>query len=154
MKLTHFFIERPIFAGVLSFVVFVLGLLAVFRLPIAEYPEVVPPTVVVTASYPGATAQVLSDTIATPLEQEIVGVEDMIYMNSQAQQDGTLQLTVTFKLGTDIDRAQVQVQNRVAQALPRLPEEVRAAGVTTRKSSPNLTMVVHLYRSEEHTSEL
>src|SRR3546814_9015025 len=88
MKLTHFFIERPIFAGVLSFVVFVLGLLAVFRLPIAEYPEVVPPTVVVTASYPGATAQVLSDTIATPLEQEIVGVEDMIYMNSQAQQDG------------------------------------------------------------------
>ncbi|NGY05216.1 efflux RND transporter permease subunit [Solimonas terrae] len=145
MKLTHFFIERPIFAGVLSFVVFVLGLLAVFRLPIAEYPEVVPPTVVVTASYPGATAQVLSDTIATPLEQEIVGVEDMLYMNSQAQQDGTLQLTVTFKLGTDIDRAQVQVQNRVAQALPRLPEEVRAAGVTTRKSSPNLTMVVHLY---------
>src|SRR3546814_10716267 len=89
MKLALFFIERPIFAGVLSFVVFVLGLLAVFRLPIAEYPEVVPPTVVVTASYPGATAQVLSDTIATPLEQEIVGVEDMIYMNSQAQQDGT-----------------------------------------------------------------
>ncbi|WP_028006941.1 efflux RND transporter permease subunit [Solimonas flava] len=145
MKLTHFFIERPIFAGVLSFLVLVAGLIAVFRLPVAEYPEVVPPTVVVTAQYPGATAQTLADTIATPLEQEIVGVEDMIYMNSQAQQDGTLQLTVTFRLGTDIDRAQVQVQNRVAQALPRLPEEVRAAGVTTRKSSPNLTMVVHLY---------
>ncbi|SEQ06133.1 multidrug efflux pump [Solimonas aquatica] len=145
MKLTHFFIERPIFAGVLSFLVFVAGLIAVFRLPISELPQVVPPTVVVTASYPGATAQTLSETIATPLEQEIVGVEDMLYMNSQAQQDGTLQLTVTFKLGTDVDRAQVQVQNRVAQALPRLPEEVRNAGVTTRKSSPNLTMVVHLY---------
>ncbi|WP_028081926.1 efflux RND transporter permease subunit [Solimonas soli] len=145
MKLTHFFIERPIFAGVLSFLVFVAGLIAVFRLPISELPQVVPPTVVVTASYPGATAQTLSETIATPLEQEIVGVEDMLYMNSQAQQDGTLQLTVTFKLGTDIDRAQVQVQNRVSQALPRLPEEVRNAGVTTRKSSPNLTMVVHLF---------
>ncbi|NKF21356.1 efflux RND transporter permease subunit [Solimonas marina] len=145
MKLTHFFIERPIFAGVLSFLVFVAGLLAIFRLPISEYPEVVPPTVVVTAQYPGATAQQLADTIATPLEQEIVGVQDMIYMNSLAQQDGTLQLTVTFKLGTDIDRAQVQVQNRVQQALPRLPQEVQAAGVTTRKSSPNLTMVVHLF---------
>jgi hydrophobe/amphiphile efflux-1 (HAE1) family protein len=145
MKLTHFFIERPIFAGVLSFLIVLAGAIAAFTLPIAEYPEVSPPTIVVSAQYPGANPQVVSDTVSAPLEQEITGVEDMIYMNSQAQQDGTLQLTVVFKLGADIDRAQVQVQNRVAQALPRLPEEVRALGVTARKSSPDLTMVVHLF---------
>ncbi len=145
MKFTHFFIERPIFAGVLSFLLLVSGLIAAFTLPIAEYPEVSPPTIVITAQYPGANPAIVADTVSAPLEQEITGVEDMIYMNSQAQQDGTLQLTVVFKLGADIDRAQVQVQNRVSQALPRLPEEVRALGVTTRKSSPDLTMVVHLF---------
>ncbi len=145
MKLTHFFIERPIFASVISFLIFIAGAIAAFTLPIAEYPEVSPPTIVVSAQYPGANPQVISDTVSAPLEQEITGVEDMIYMNSQAQQDGTLQLTVVFKLGADIDRAQVQVQNRVSQALPRLPEEVRALGVTAKKSSPDLTMVVHLF---------
>jgi hydrophobe/amphiphile efflux-1 (HAE1) family protein len=145
VKLTHFFIERPIFAGVLSLIIMIAGLLAMFVLPISEYPDVVPPTVVVQTQYPGATPQVIADTVATPLEQEIVGVEDMDYMSSQSQQDGTLTLTATFRLGTDLDRAQVQVQNRVAQALPRLPEEVRSYGVTTRKSSPDLTLVVHLF---------
>src|SRR3954470_8717779 len=115
MKLTHFFIERPIFAGVISFVILIAGAIAAFTLPIAEYPEISPPTIVVQAQYPGANPQVVSDTVAAPLEQEITGVEEMIYMNSQAQQDGTLQLTVVFKLGADIDRAQVQVQNRVSQ---------------------------------------
>src|SRR5437870_21703 len=137
MKFTHFFIDRPVFAGVLSFLILLCGTIAAFTLPISEYPEVSPPTVVVQVQYPGANPQVVADTVAAPLEQEIVGVEGMIYMNSQAQQDGTLQLTVVFALGTDIDRAQVQVQNRIAQALPRLPEEVRALGVTARKSSPD-----------------
>ncbi|WP_281783227.1 efflux RND transporter permease subunit [Sinimarinibacterium flocculans] len=145
MKLAHFFIERPIFAGVLSVLIFIGGAIAAFTLPVAEYPEVSPPTIVVSTQYPGANPQVVAETVAAPLEQEIVGVEDMIYMNSQAQQDGTLQLSVVFELGADIDRAQVLVQNRVSQALPRLPAEVRAIGVTTRKSSPDLTMVVHLY---------
>jgi len=154
MKFTHFFIERPVFAGVLSLLIFIGGLIATFTLPIAEYPEVSPPTIVVSAQYPGANPQVVADTVSAPLEQEITGVEDMIYMNSQSQQDGTLQLTVVFKLGADIDRAQVQVQNRVAQALPRLPEEVRALGVTTRKSSPDLTMVVHLFSPDERYSGL
>jgi hydrophobe/amphiphile efflux-1 (HAE1) family protein len=149
MKFTHFFIDRPIFAGVLSLLVFIAGTIAAFTLPIAEYPEVSPPTIVVQAQYPGANPQVVADTVSAPLEQEITGVEDMIYMNSQAQQDGTLQLTVVFKLGADIDRAQVQVQNRVAQALPRLPPEVTALGVTARKSSPDLTMVVHLFSPDD-----
>ncbi|HEY3699887.1 MAG TPA: multidrug efflux RND transporter permease subunit [Spongiibacteraceae bacterium] len=154
MKLTHFFIERPIFAGVLSFLILLAGGIAAFTLPIAEYPEVSPPTIVVQAQYPGANPQVVADTVSAPLEQEITGVEDMIYMNSQAQQDGTLQLTVVFKLGADIDRAQVQVQNRVAQALPRLPQEVRDLGVTTRKSSPDLTMVVHLFSPDNRYNGL
>src|SRR6185437_8038841 len=117
---------------------------ALFNLPISEYPEVVPPTVVVRASYPGANAKSVADTVAAPLEQAIVGVVDILYMSSTATTDGALDLTVTFTVGADIDRAQVQVQNRVSQALPRLPEEVRNLGVTTVKSSPNLTMVVHL----------
>ncbi len=145
MKLAHFFIDRPIFAGVLSIIIFILGLISIFRLPISEYPEVVPPTVVVRAQYPGANPQVIAETVAAPLEQEINGVEDMIYMSSLANSDGSMTLTVTFRLGADLDRAQVQVQNRVAQALPRLPEDVRRFGVTTRKTSPDLTMVVHLY---------
>src|ERR1700761_3897768 len=145
MKLARFFIDRPIFAGVLSIIIFILGLISMFRLPISEYPEVVPPTVVVRAQYPGANPQVIAETVAAPLEQEINGVEDMIYMDSSANSDGTMTLTVTFRLGADLDRAQVQVQNRVSQAEPRLPEDVRRFGVTTRKSSPDLTMVVHLF---------
>jgi hydrophobe/amphiphile efflux-1 (HAE1) family protein len=144
VKLSHFFIERPVFAAVLSTFITIAGAIALFQLPVAEYPEVVPPTVVVRASYPGANPKVIGETVASPLEQAIVGVEDMLYMSSQAAMDGSLVLTVTFKIGSDVDRAQVQVQNRVSQALPRLPQEVRDLGVTTAKSSPNLMGVVHL----------
>ncbi len=144
MKLSDFFIERPIFAGVISAFITIAGLIAIFKLPISEYPEVVPPSVVVHASYPGANPKVIADTVAAPLEQAIVGVEDMLYMSSTSTMDGSLTLTVTFRNGADIDRAQVQVQNRVSQALPRLPEEVRDLGVTTVKASSNLTLVVNL----------
>src|SRR5438034_7858957 len=145
MNFSNFFIRRPIFAGVLSSVIFIVGLLAMWRLPISEYPEVVPPTIVVRATYPGANPKTISETVASPLEQAINGVEVSLYMFSQATGDGVMTLTVTFKLGTDIDKAQVQVQNRVSQALPKLPEEVRRLGVTTTKQSPDLTMVVHLF---------
>jgi hydrophobe/amphiphile efflux-1 (HAE1) family protein len=144
MRLSRFFIDRPIFAAVLSIVIFISGLIAMFGLPISEYPEVVPPSVVVRAVYPGANPRVISEAVATPLEEQINGVENMLYMSSQATSDGVLTLTVTFRVGTDVDLAQVQVQNRVSQALPRLPEEVRQLGVTTVKSSPNFIMVVHL----------
>jgi len=144
MNVSRFFIDRPIFAAVLSIVVFLAGGIAMFELPVSEYPEVVPPSIVVTAVYPGANPRVLSEAVATPLEEQINGVENMLYMSSQATSDGVLTTTVTFRIGTDVDLAQVQVQNRVAQALPRLPEEVRQSGVTTVKSSPDLTMVVHL----------
>src|SRR5882757_5782958 len=144
MNFSHYFIKRPIFAGVLSIAIFIMGLLAMFRLPISEYPEVVPPTIVVKANYPGANPKTIAETVASPLEQAINGVEGSLYMFSQATGDGVMTLTVTFTLGTDIDKAQVQVQNRVAQALPKLPEEVRTLGVTTTKQSPDLTMVVHL----------
>ena len=144
MKLSDFFIDRPIFAAVLSAFITIGGAISLLKLPISEYPEVVPPSVVVRATYPGANPKVVADTVAAPLEQQIVGVEDMMYMSSTSTGDGSLYLTVTFKQGADIDRAQVQVQNRVSQALPRLPEEVRNLGVTTLKSSPNLTLVVHL----------
>ncbi|WP_372525241.1 efflux RND transporter permease subunit [Piscinibacter sp.] len=144
MNLSKFFIDRPIFAGVLSLLMFIAGVIAVRSLPISEYPEVVPPSVVVRAQYPGANPKVIAETVATPLEEAVNGVEGMLYMGSQATTDGLMTLTVTFKLGTDPDKAQQQVQNRVAQAEPRLPEEVRRLGVTTIKSSPDLTMVVHL----------
>jgi len=153
MKLAHFFIDRPIFAGVLSMIIFVLGAISAFGLPISEYPEVVPPTVVVRAQYPGASPQVIAETVAAPLEQEINGVEDMLYMSSLSNADGTMTLTVTFRIGANLDLAQVQVQNRVSQALPRLPDDVRRFGVTTRKSSPDLTMVVHLYSPDGRYDE-
>jgi multidrug efflux pump len=144
MNISKFFIDRPIFAGVLSVLIFVAGLLALPVMPISEYPEVVPPSVVVRAQFPGANPKVIAETVATPIEEQINGVEGMLYMGSQATTDGLMTLTVTFKLGTDPDKAQQLVQNRVAQAEPRLPEAVRRLGITTVKSSPDLTMVVHL----------
>ena len=144
MNLSKFFIDRPIFAGVLSVLMVIAGLIALRGLPISEYPEVAPPSVVVRAQYPGANPKVIAETVATPLEESINGVEGMLYMGSQATTDGVMTLTVTFKLGTDPDKAQQLVQNRVSQAEPRLPEEVRRLGITTIKSAPDLTMVVHL----------
>jgi multidrug efflux pump len=149
MNLSRFFIDRPIFAGVLSVLIFLGGLIALRFLPISEYPEVVPPSVVVTANYPGASPKVIAETVATPLEEQINGVEGMLYMSSQATTDGVMTLTVTFKLGTDPDLAQQKVQNRVAQAEPRLPEEVRRLGVTTVKSAVDFTLVVHLVSPSE-----
>lgn len=142
--LSQFFIKRPIFAAVLSLLFMISGAIAVWQLPITEYPEVVPPTVVVTANYPGANPKVIADTVASPLEQEINGVENMLYMSSQATSDGRMTLTITFAIGTDVDRAQTQVQSRVDRAKPRLPQEVQRLGIVTEKSSPDLTMVVHL----------
>jgi multidrug efflux pump len=144
MNLSRFFIDRPIFAGVISVVIFLAGLIAVTQLPVSEYPEIVPPTVVVKAQFPGANPKVIAETVASPLEEQINGTENMLYMFSQASSDGLLTLTVTFKLGTDPDLAEQWVQNRVNQALPRLPDVTRQLGVTTVKSSPDLTMVVHL----------
>jgi len=144
MRLAHFFIARPVFAGVLSIAITLVGLIAALRLPISEYPEIAPPTVTVTATYPGASAQVVAETVATPLEQEINGVEGMLYMTSQATGDGRLTINVVFRQGTDPDQAQVLVQNRMGVAEPRLPEEVRRLGITVRKASPDLMMVVHM----------
>ncbi|KTT15431.1 efflux RND transporter permease subunit [Pseudacidovorax intermedius] len=144
MNFSKFFIDRPIFAGVLSLLMLIAGLIALRGLPISEYPEVAPPQIVVRAQYPGANPKVIAETVATPLEEQINGVEGMLYMSSQATTDGVMTLTVTFRLGTDPDKAQQLVQNRVAQAEPRLPEEVRRLGLATVKSSPDITMVVHL----------
>ncbi|THF66926.1 efflux RND transporter permease subunit [Pseudothauera nasutitermitis] len=149
MNISKFFIDRPIFAGVLSILILLGGLLAMFQLPISEYPEVVPPSVVVRAQYPGANPRVIAETVASPLEEAINGVEDMLYMQSQANSDGNLALTVHFRLGMDPDKAQQLVQNRVSQALPRLPEDVQRLGVTTVKSSPTLTLVVHLISPDD-----
>jgi multidrug efflux pump subunit AcrB len=145
MNISRFFIERPVFAAMLSAIILLAGLLALPHLPISEYPEVVPPTVVVHASYPGASPSTIAETVASPLEQAITGVEDMLYQYSQATSDGAMTLTITFKLGTDVDKAQVQVQNRVAQALPKLPQEVQRLGVTTNKASPDITLAVFVY---------
>ncbi len=144
MNVSRFFVDRPIFAAVLSILIFTAGAIAIPLLPISEYPEVVPPTVQVHASYPGANPKVLAETVAGPLEQAINGVEHMLYMKSVSSSDGTMQLTVTFRPGTDPDSAQVQVQNRVAQALARLPEDVRRQGVVTQKQSANVVLFVHL----------
>jgi len=154
VNISRFFIDRPIFAAVLSIVTILLGAIAYQSLPVAQYPEVVPPTIVVRASYPGAPPEVIAETVATPIEQEVNGVEDMLYMSSQATTDGAMTLTITFKLGTDLDKAQVLVQNRVAIAEPRLPEEVRRIGVTTVKSSPDLLMVVHLLSPDQSFDQL
>ncbi|MEY9260833.1 multidrug efflux pump [Bradyrhizobium elkanii] len=144
MNLSKFFIDRPIFAGVLSILIFLAGLISLLAMPISEYPDVVPPSVVVRATYPGANPKVIAETVATPIEEQINGVEGMLYMSSQATTDGAMTLTVTFRLGTDPDKATQLVQNRVQQAEPRLPAVVRQLGIITKKSSPDLTMVVHL----------
>ncbi|WP_439392685.1 efflux RND transporter permease subunit [Bradyrhizobium sp. PMVTL-01] len=144
MNLSKFFIDRPIFAGVLSVLIFLAGLISLFAMPISEYPDVVPPSVLVRATYPGANPKVIAETVATPIEEQINGVEGMLYMSSQATTDGAMTLTVTFRLGTDPDKATQLVQNRVQQAEPRLPAVVRQLGIITKKSSPDLTMVVHL----------
>jgi multidrug efflux pump len=153
MRFSQFFIQRPIFAGVLSAIIFIAGALSLRLLPISEYPEVVPPTVVVRAMYPGANPQVIAETVASPLEQAINGVEDMLYTSSQSTADGLMTLNVTFELGTDLDQAQVLVQNRVAQALPKLPEVTQRLGVVTEKSLPDFTLLVHLV-SPDHRYDM
>lgn len=145
MKIAHFFIDRPVFAAVISIVTVIAGVLAIFALPIAQYPEIAPPTVTVTTTYPGANAKTVSDTVATPLEQQVNGVEHMLYMSSQCTNDGRMKLTVTFQVGTDLDAAQVQVQNRVAVAQPQLPQEVQLQGLTIKKASPDINLVIALY---------
>ncbi|WP_376093911.1 efflux RND transporter permease subunit [Roseomonas sp. CCTCC AB2023176] len=157
MRLARFFIDRPVFAAVLSIAITLVGAIAALRLPISEYPEIAPPTVQVTALYPGASAETIAATVAAPIEQEINGVDGMLYLSSQSTGDGRLTVSVVFRQGVDVDGAQVLVQNRVAIAEPRLPEEVRRLGITVRKSSPDLLMVVHITspdgsRSPEYVS--
>ena len=150
MRISHFFIERPIFAAVLSIVIVLLGAIAYPTLPNAQYPEIVPPTVIITASYPGASAETVAETVAEPIEEQVNGVEDMLYMTSQSTGDGNVQIIVTFALGTDLDKAQVLVQNRVAIAQPRLPQQIQATGVTVRKSSPDFLLAIH-FTSPDHS---
>src|SRR4029078_6203195 len=142
--ISHFFIDRPIFATVLSVVIVIVGVVALSQLPVAQYPDVAPPTVQVTATYPGANAQTTADNVATPIEQEVNGVERMLYMSSKCTNDGQMNLDVTFELGTNLDTAQVLVQNRVAVAEAKLPEEVKRIGVTTKKKSPSILLCVNL----------
>src|SRR5499426_1755269 len=142
MDISKFFIDRPIFAAVLSAIIFLAGAIAIFRLPITEYPEVAPPNIVVRATYPGANPKVIAETVAAPLEEQINGVENMLYMSSQATTDGVLTLTVTFKIGTDVDLAETLVQNRVQRALPRVRAEVRQFGVITQRGTPCWELVV------------
>src|ERR1700720_3853693 len=146
--LARFFIDRPVLAWVISIVIVLMGLIASALLPIAQYPQITPPTVRVTASYPGANAQVVADTVAAPIEQQVNGVESMLYMSSQSSNDGSYTLDVTFALGTDINMAQVLVQNRVAIAQPTLPDVVKAIGVTVKKRSPDILLVVNLYSED------
>ena len=150
MKLSHFFIDRPVFAAVIAILIVLIGAISYPSLPVAQYPEIAPPTVTVSAQYAGASAETVAENVATPLEQQINGVEDMLYMSSQSTGDGRMTITVTFKLGTDLDKAQVLVQNRAAIALAQLPQQVQQTGVVVRKSSPDLLLAVHLY-SPNHT---
>ena len=144
MKLAHFFIDRPVFAAVISIVTVIAGTLAILALPVSQYPEIAPPTVTITTNYPGANAKTVADTVATPIEEQVNGVERMLYMSSQCTNDGAMKLTVTFQVGTNLDAAQVQVQNRVAIAQPQLPQEVQQQGITIKKASPDITVVVAL----------
>ncbi len=154
MRISHFFIDRPIFASVVSIIIVILGGVGFVRLPIAQYPEIAPPTITVMGQYPGASADVVAATVVTPIEQQINGVENMIYVSSNSTSDGNFAISVTFDIGTDLDTAQVQVQNRVSVALPRLPADVRAIGVTVNKSSPDIMMVVHLYSPDKSRDTL
>lgn len=154
MRFGHFFIDHPRFAAVISILIVLVGVIAYVGLPVSQYPEVAPPQVVVQASYPGATPETIADTVATPIEQEVNGVENMIYMTSSSTSDGAMELRISFELGTNLDVAQVLVQNRVAIAQPRLPEQVRQLGVTTIKSSPNLLVVVHLLSPDNTYDQL
>src|ERR1700692_3883251 len=154
MNLGQLSINRPILAMVMSIVLLIVGAIAYTTLPVAEYPQVVPPTVVITTQYPGASAQTVSDTVSAPIEQQINGVDDMLYLYSQATSNGQLTITVTFKLGTDLDKAQVLVQNRVAIAQPQLPDEVQRNGVVTRKNSPDILMVVFMLSPDDTFDQL
>src|SRR5438874_11192268 len=151
--ISHFFIDRPIFATVLSVVIVIVGVVAYKMLPIAQYPEVTPPTVQVTATYPGANAKTVADTVATPIEQEVNGVERMLYMSSKCTNDGQMNLDVTFELGTNLDMAQVLVQNRVSIAQAKLPEEAKRIGVTTKKKSPAILLCVNLISPEARSAQ-
>src|SRR6202040_2145188 len=153
MKLAHFFIDHPRFATVINIFITVFGLATLSFLPVAQYPNIVPPTVQITTTYPGASAETIARTVATPLEQQINGVENMIYMSSQSTGDGKLAITVTFRIGTDLNVAQMLTQNRVQDALPRLPEDVQRLGVQVRKSTPTILLAVHLY-SPDATRDL
>src|SRR4051795_2072408 len=152
MRMSHFFIDRPIFASVLSIVFVILGAVAFTRLPVAQYPEIAPPVINVSGQFPGANADVVAATVVAPIEEQINGVENMLYMSSNSNGDGRFSIGVSFDIGTNLDIAQVQVQNRVAVALPRLPADVRNIGVTVAKASSDLMMVVHIY-SPDHSRE-
>src|ERR1700752_2501523 len=154
MRISHFFIDRPIFAAVVSIVFVILGGVSFSRLPVAQYPEIAPPIINVSGQYPGASSDVVASTVVTPIEQQINGVENMIYMSSNSTADGRFSIQVSFDIGTNLDIAQVQVQNRVAIAQPRLPADVRNIGVTVTKSSPDLMMVVHLYSPDKSRDTL
>src|SRR4051812_19534674 len=154
MKFAFFFIDRPVFAAVLSIVTVIVGAISIFTLPIAQYPDIAPPTVTVSCNYPGANAKTVAETVATPIEEQINGVEGMIYMSSQSTNDGGMILTITFKLGTDLDIAQVQVQNRVAIAQPLLPQDVQRAGIVVKKASPNITLGIAVYSPDQSREPL
>src|SRR5882757_988941 len=154
MRISHFFIDRPIFAAVISVIFVIVGGVSFWRLPVAQYPEIAPPIINVTGQYPGASADVVAATVVAPIEQQINGVENMLYLSSNATADGRFTIAVTFDLGTNLDIAQVQVQNRLSIAQPRLPAEVRNIGVTVVKSSPDLMMVVHLYSPDKSRDTL
>jgi multidrug efflux pump subunit AcrB len=154
MRISHFFIDRPIFAAVVSIVFLIVGAVSYSRLPVTQYPEIAPPTINVSGQYPGANADIVAATVVTPIEQQINGVENMIYMSSNSTADGRFSIDVSFELGTSLDIAQVQVQNRVAIAQPRLPVDVRNIGVTVTKKSPDLMMVVHIYSPDQSRDTL
>src|SRR5437899_3738743 len=154
MRISHFFIDRPIFAAVVSIVFVIVGGVSFSRLPVAQYPEIAPPIINVTGQYPGAGADVVASTVVAPIEEQINGVENMLYVSSNSNADGRFTISVSFDLGTNLDIAQVQVQNRVALAQPRLPVDVRQVGVTVTKSSPDLMMVVHLYSPDRSLDAL
>src|SRR4030088_561835 len=153
MRFSHFFVDRPIFASVIAIILTLVGAISFRALPVTEYPEIAPPTVVVAATYAGATAEVVADRVAAPIEQEINGVDNMIYMVSQSTGNGVLSISVVFKPGTNVDQAQILVQNRVSVALPRLPQEVQRVGVTVRKRSPDLMLVIHLISPDGSLSQ-